>query len=266
MEKDRNHNHVEEGCVRIKLVVAYVGAKYSGWQIQEKPNPPPTIQGCIEHAVSIVCGRQVRVHGAGRTDSGVHAEGQVAHMDVPEAKAGLDWRKTLNALLPRDISIMEAGAAPQGFHARFSAVKKSYSYQLWLERNFISPRLYPFAFACGPLNLDLIDQAMSILVGQKDFAALQNAGTDISSTVRTIYSLVRTPSGVLAPGENSLIITVSADGFLKQMVRNIIGLLVEVGRGKLAPERISGILSRRDRKLFPATAPAQGLTLTRIYY
>ena len=117
--------------MRLKLLLAYVGTRYSGWQIQEKPSPPPTIQGELEAALRTICGHNVRAHGSGRTDSGVHAHGQVVHCDVPDSRAGLDWRNSLNAILPRDIRVLHAQRAAPDFHARKDALRKTYAYQFW---------------------------------------------------------------------------------------------------------------------------------------
>ena len=121
---------------RLKLTIAYVGTQYHGWQTQARKNasPLPTIQNIIEDAVAHVLGERVHVHGAGRTDAGVHAEAQVAHLDVPESRARMDWQLTLNTLLPRDIRIADAVLVPDTFHAQHSAVRKTYEYRLWLSK------------------------------------------------------------------------------------------------------------------------------------
>ena len=138
---------------RLKLTIAYVGTQYHGWQTQARKNasPLPTIQNIIEDAVAHVLGERVHVHGAGRTDAGVHAEAQVAHLDVPESRARMDWQLALNTLLPRDIRIADAVLVPDTFHAQHSAVRKTYEYRLWLSKRYTPPQLYPFVWACGPV-------------------------------------------------------------------------------------------------------------------
>lgn len=258
---------------RLKLTVAYVGTRYCGWQIQDKPDGPPTVQGELERVVRRVSEIPIRIHGAGRTDSGVHADGQVAHMDVPESKMHLDWRRIFNTTLPGDINVLQVERVPERFHARFDAVAKTYSYQLWRNRQCMPPRLRPFVWDCGPLDLELLDAALPMLIGTYDCAVFQNTGTDISHTERTIRSLARLPEerkkdtcAVLPCAPYLTILRVTADGFLKQMVRNMVGLLVAVARGKLPVDDVPELLACRDRRRAPATAPAQGLTLTRVWY
>ena len=256
--------------MRLKLLLAYVGSHYSGWQIQEKPNPPPTIQGELEAALHTLVGGPVRVHGAGRTDAGVHAHGQVAHCDVPEARAGLDWRRSLNALLPSEIRVLMAGPEAPDFHARNNVACKTYAYQFWQERSFIPPELAPFVWNCGPLNLNAMRRILPRLLGEHDFAGLQNTGTDIKNTRRTIFAATITelPQMEDYPQHKPLLrLSVTADGFLKQMVRNIAGLLVACGRGKLDPHSVTEMLNVRVRQALPSvTAPASGLALVRVEY
>src|SRR5574344_1637098 len=176
--------------MRLCLTIAYVGTRYSGWQIQEKPEAPPTIQGLLEGVVAQVLQTPVRVHGAGRTDAGVHADGQVAHVDVPDTRAGLDWVRICNGRLPEDVRVMDARPAPPDFHARFSARGKIYTYQLWQNHRCMPPRLAPFVWDCGfRLDWDAVARAMPYLTGTHDFASFQNTGTDIQSTERTLHRL-----------------------------------------------------------------------------
>lgn len=253
---------------RLKLTLAYVGTHYQGWQVQawkDRPHPP-TVQAEIEKAVSSVVGAPTHVQGAGRTDSGVHADGQVAHCDVPEARAGLDWQRALNTRLPRDIRVMDARLTSDDFDACFSVIRKAYTYRLWLDMRCTPPRLYPFVWACGPLNLERLDAAIPHLLGTHDFRSLQNRGTDLKSTVRTVYAIERSPAGHVPPECPELSLRFESNGFLKQMVRNMTGLLVACGQGKFAPDAVPALLEARDRRLAPVTAPPQGLTLSRIWY
>ena len=248
---------------RLRLTLAYVGTAYSGWQIQEKPSPPPTIQGELERALAGVCGRSIRVFGAGRTDAGVHAEAQVAHCDVPALHA-INWQAALNAKLPSDIRLLDAQEAADTFHACFDARKKTYRYDLWLARQVAPPRLAPFVWACGPLNLHRLETALPMLAGTHDFRSFQNRGAALSDTTRTVLSL-RTARPAEFGGD-VLSLYVEADGFLKQMARNMAGLLAAVGRGKFPPSRIPALLAARERAQGPPTAPARGLTLVRVDY
>jgi len=256
--------------MRLKLLLAYVGTCYSGWQIQKKPNPPRTIQDELETALHTLAGVRVRVHASGRTDAGVHAKGQVAHCDVPDSKSGFDWRSSLNALLPQDIRVIDACLVREDFHARNNGASKTYAYQFWQERRFIPPELAPFVWNCGPLDLKLMRRALPHLLGKQDFAALRNVGTDVKTTLRTIFSAEITEMPLMEdypPHRPLLRLTVSANGFLKQMLRNISGLLAACGKGRTEPEAVSALLAARCREALPsATAPACGLTLLRVEY
>ncbi len=244
---------------RIRLTVAYVGTRYLGWQVQARGT---TVQGVLEEKLSRICEEPVRVHGSGRTDSGVHALGQVAHFDAPDAKARIPWQKALNSMLPDDIAILDAREAEPGFHARFSVRSKRYAYTLWTEPDFTLPQRAPFVWPVRNLDLDSMDRAAEFLAGTHDFAAFQNAGTEVKGTVRTLEPIRR------EPGQHPCewVFRFQADGFLKQMVRNLMGLLVEVGRGGMSPDDARAVLESHDRRLAPATAPPQGLTLEEVIY
>lgn len=255
---------------RLKILVAYVGTAYCGWQIQVNAyrRPQPTIQEELERVVERVLGKTVRVHGSGRTDSGVHAEGQVAHFDVPDDKVDMDWQRTFNAMLPDDIAVLAVERVADDFHARINATGKVYTYSLWLSRRYTPPRLHPFVWVTGPLDVPAMEQAAQQLVGTHDFASFQNVGTELESTVRTVRSVSRFPVGILPEGDQPLQLDwqFEADGFLKQMVRNLMGTLVACGTGKLGTDDVPRILAACDRTQAPATAPAQGLCMTRVLY
>ena len=239
---------------RLKLTLAYDGTDFSGWQLQPRDR---TVQGAVESAVARILGAPVRVHGSGRTDAGVHALGQVAHFDCPDERADLPWRRALNATLPPDVRVVDAVPVDEEFHARYSAISKTYEYTLWHEPDYCLPQRRRFVWACGPVDFAAMEAAAGELVGEHDFAAFQNVGTPVKSTVRTLASLTRHPGGT--PQES--VWRFEADGFLKQMVRNIMGCLVACGRAKLAPPGVLTILASGDRSAAPATAPPQGLTL-----
>ncbi|MBN2139662.1 MAG: tRNA pseudouridine(38-40) synthase TruA [Desulfovibrionaceae bacterium] len=245
--------------VRLKLVLAYDGAGFCGWQYQKGAR---TVQDELERAASRITGRAVRVHGAGRTDSGVHALGQVAHLDVPASLAHIPWARALNGLLPRDLSVVSAGPVGPDFHARFDARSKTYSYTLWTEPEYVYPQRRGYVWACGPLDLAAMDAAAAHFPGRRDFKAFQNAGTEVRSTVRTVMDLSRSP-GWFGP---EVVWRITADGFLKQMARNIVGCLVACGKGKVPPDSVRSLLDEKDRTLAPGTAPARGLCLERVDY
>ncbi|MDE5878868.1 MAG: tRNA pseudouridine(38-40) synthase TruA [Desulfovibrio sp.] len=255
--------------MRLRLLLAYDGTDFSGWQIQEKPAPPPTVQGALEAALARLTGAKVRVFGSGRTDAGVHAHGQVAHCDVPE-RPGFDWRHGLNAVLPRTVRVLAAEAAAPDFDARRDALSKTYVYQFWREPRFVPPALAPFVWACGPLDEAAMRAALPLFLGERDFSSLRNAGSDTRGSVRRILaaSLEGMPQQEFYPPHAPLLrLRVTANGFLKQMVRNMAGILAACGRGRLAPEAVPGLLAARDRAAVPAsTAPPQGLALARVDY
>lgn len=250
---------------RLKLCIAYVGKQYSGWQVQACPNKPqpPTIQGFLEAEISRICEERVVVFASGRTDAGVHADAQIAHCTIPDSKSDLNWQLALNTSLPNDIRIVEASIVHDSFHACYDVLKKVYTYSLWLDKKYVPPKEYPFVWACGPLDIEKVDLAISYLVGKHDFASMQNAGTKIKTTERTLFSIEKV---FLETEPLKLDLRFEADGFLKQMVRNLTGLIVASGRKKFDPNNIPDLLSICDRRKAPLTAPAKGLTLTQVYY
>jgi tRNA pseudouridine38-40 synthase len=245
--------------VRFKLTLAYLGAGFCGWQIQ--PNAR-TVQGCLEAVVSRMLARPTRIHGASRTDAGVHALGQVAHLDVPEDKAALPWQRALNAQVDRDMAILDVQAVEREFHARYSPSRKSYSYTIWTEERYILPQRRDLVWPLRPLDLVAMREAAGHLIGEHDFAAFQNVGTMVHHTMRTIYE-IRFEQGQ-HPCETRILFT--GNGFLKQMVRNMVGTLVSVGKGRAAPVHVAELLEGRDRSRVPETAPAKGLCLEWIDY
>ena len=256
---------------RLKLVLAYQGTSYAGWQMQTRSGVRSTVQREIEICVERVVGERVPVHGAGRTDSGVHAERQVCHLDLPRNAARINWRQALNIQLPQDIRVTEAVWVDDAFHSRKSAIRKRYAYSLWMHRDKALPRIAPFVWSTPPLNLDLLDPVLPLLVGRRNFASFQNSGTRMSNTVRDLYSVTCHPGMVaeLACPESWPVATLifEGNGFLKQMVRNLAGLLVWTVLGKIRPEQIPDILAAENRSALPSpSAPAQGLTLLEVVY
>lgn len=245
--------------VRLAMTLAYLGTDFHGWQFQPGKR---TVQGTLEQAMARLAGQDVRVHSAGRTDSGVHALGQVAHADIPASRAGLPWQRALNALLPSDLSVVRVDHAASSFHSRFDALRKTYSYTLWTESSYLLPQRRAFVWATGPLNLEAMALAAKSLIGRRDWSAFQNQGTPVRSPVRTVFD-IHCKAGT-RPEETVWVI--SADGFLKQMVRNIIGCLVMVGKGRLTPEALLDLAEQGRREAAPATAPARGLCLERVDY
>lgn len=258
--------------MRLKLTLAYEGTAYSGWQIQIAGGKSlPTIQGKVEEAFRRISGHRVTVHGAGRTDAGVHAEGQVCHADIDENLTRIDWKRALNACLPQDIRILESVAAACGFHARKDARAKRYAYSLWMHKDRPLPRIRNFTAHCPPLDLEGLAAALPFLIGRRDFASFRNGGDETSDTVREIHSIDCLPgyvAGLRCPDDWPVLTLVfTGSGFLRQMARNLSGLLVYTGLGKISPERIPGIIDAGDRRAMPGPcAPAQGLSLLEVIY
>lgn len=253
---------------RIRLTLAYDGTGFHGWQVQETSGENPrTVQGALEKALHRLVGEDIRVHGSGRTDSGVHALDQNAHFDVPDSRTHIPWQKALNALLPGDVRILDAASADGDFHARYHAVSKTYAYSFWLKSRYVLPQRRQYTWYPGPLDEVAMEEAAKRLIGTHDFAGFQNVGTEVDSTVRTVSGIFRSEVEGLGATSFESVWQIVADGFLKQMARNIFGFLVEVGRGKFDPSEADTILAHRNRARAPyATAPAKGLTLARVLY
>lgn len=258
---------------RLALTLSYMGGRYSGWQMQaRKGGPSPaTVQAELEKALARILGVRCPVCAAGRTDAGVHAEGQVCHVDLPAGREGVDWPRALNVNLPADIRVLTARFAPDSFHARKSATGKLYAYSLWMHRDQALPRLDPYVWSVPVLDLARLGRAVPYLTGKRDFASFRNTGTPGEDTVRTLFSLSLEPGRVgplHCPQEwPVLCLAFEGDGFLKQMVRNLAGLLVWTGLGKIDPEDIPAILAAKDRRALKSpSAPAKGLSLMRVFY
>jgi len=243
---------------RLRLLIEYDGTDFQGWQRQDNG---PSVQATIEDALSTMVGQETRIRGAGRTDAGVHALGQVAHFDTEAHNIPLHgFRRGLNSVLPRTIAIREVVEAAPDFDARFSARGKLYRYQIWNEETR-SPRLDRFVWHDRrPLDVARMNEGARLLVGRHDFAAFRAADCERKTTVRTVTRLEVTREGSLVTLE------IEADAFLKNMVRIITGTLVEVGRGRRAVESIPALLQSGDRTQGGITAPPQGLTLVRVDY
>lgn len=242
---------------RLKLVVAYTGTQFQGWQVQPGAR---TVQGCLQEVLSTICSHKVHVHGSGRTDSGVHALGQVAHADVPEKRRNVPWVRALNRMLPEDVAVREANYVSSEFHAQYSAREKEYIYTLWTHPDYVLPQNRPFVWWVPKLQSELMQEAVPILKGIHDYAAFQNMGTPVANTVRTIRCIQ------FLTKENRIDCRFVANGFLKQMVRNMMAALVAVGTGRMSLKQLQALLEKKDRRIGPATAPARGLTLARVMY
>ena len=248
----------------VKLLIAFDGTDYCGWQRQKNGL---SIQEEIERALSLICAAEIVLHGAGRTDAGVHAQGMTAHFKTSSRVRCEALEKGLNSLLPGAIRILEASEQPVDFHARFSALAKTYHYTVYTGR--IMPperRLYTHHL---PYELDLhhLQLCLDELCGTHDFSSFETTGsrdkhfTGGRGGERTIFR-----AGLDEREHPYLRLRFTGDGFLRHMVRNITGTALEGGRGKRSPDEFVEILRCRDRNQAGATAPARGLSLVKVHY
>ena len=244
----------------IKLSLQYDGTDFVGWQRQATGT---SIQGLLEDAVRPIEGGHVDVHGAGRTDAGVHALGQVCSFRLTASIQPRSLILALNAVLPPDVRVVDAEVMPADFHARFSSTGKIYDYRI-VTGLVASPFLRRYSWHVkGRLDIDVMREASSRFVGTHDFAALQGHGAVRRSTVRTITRLDWSGAGGM---EDPLVMRVEGNGFLRHMVRNIAGTLVDIGLRRRAPSDFETILASRSRPQAGPTAPAAGLFLRQVLY
>lgn len=237
--------------------IAYDGTKYAGYQIQSNAG---SIQGELERVLEQMHDYRIRIFGSGRTDAGVHAREQVIHftsqLNIPEKQ----WIKALNAQLPLDIRVWEVYRVPNDFHARYDVTQKEYRY--YIDRQKVCDpqrRLYAYHIPYH-LAIDNMQKAAEILVGKHDFSAFSSPKSTVDDCVRTLYGLD------VQDEQNMLVIACRGDGFLYNMVRIIVGTLIEVGNGKKSVEEIPAIISKKDRYYAGPTVPAHGLCLWKVTY
>ncbi len=243
-----------------KLTLEYEGTDFCGWQFQ--PNGLRTIQDHLEQKLERIFKKKIHCIGSGRTDSGVHALAQVVHFKVDTVMKCSQIHRALNAFLDRDVSIAKIQNVPLDFHAQYSVKNKTYRYTI-LNRSYPSAHWRNRAyFYMHKLNLNLMRKAARDIKGKHDFKCFQAASqrSKIKNTVRTISSL-----NIVKEGD-FIHISVTSNGFLYRMVRNIVGTLLAVGSGKISKDSIPKLLKGKDRKLSPPTAPAHGLCLMRVRY
>lgn len=241
----------------IKLTIEYDGTNYVGWQRQSNGD---SIQGEIEKAINKVTGEKVNLIGSGRTDKGVHAKGQVANFITKSTIPADRFKFVLNNNLPRDIAIVDSIKVAEEFHSRYDALGKKYKYLIYaspitrpLYRNFVY-------HVTHPLDYEEMDKAINFFKGTHDFTSFMMSNNNTKTTIRTINQFSLDRNGYL------IIFSMVGDGFLYNMVRIIVGTLVDIGRGKLKSSSIPYIISSKNRKLAGHTAPPQGLYLEKVYY
>ena len=243
----------------LRFTLEYDGTDFEGWQSQ--PEGHRTVQDTLETALRRLTAKSVRVVAAGRTDAGVHAEGQVASAEIESRLSCPELQRALNTVLPRDLAVVGLEERPTGFHAQHDARSKLYRYRIW-NGSWPSPlRDRRSHWLRAPLDLEAMGEAARGFVGRHDFASLQTSGSDVHDTVRTLHR-----AEVKGSAGGEIQVEVEGDGFLRHMVRTLVGILLEVGRGRLEPGSVPTLLAARDRGAAPPTAPARGLTLVRVDY
>ena len=246
---------------RFKLTIAYDGSQYCGWQVQKGQ---VTVQQCLEEAFRKLFAGVKRVHSSSRTDTGVHALGMVAHVDLPKDQCQMNPCKlklAVNAFLPADIRVMKVVRVKADFHARFDAKGKQYRYLIW-NGPVMNPLLLGHAWHVpAPLDLELMQKAAKLFVGKKDFKSFATTREyEMETTVRRL-----TRCDVRKRG-SKLMVTIEGEGFLYKMCRGIVGTLARVGQGKLTQRDVYAIFQKRDRRVGGMNAPAGGLTLVKVKY
>lgn len=243
--------------MNVRMVVDYIGTAYHGWQKQKGLD---TVQERLENAVKSLTGEAVTVHGSGRTDAGVHALGQVAHFCIENQSRSYNFVKGLNHFLPPDIRVLSAEIAEDDFHARFSAHKKTYEYLLYEGKTDRAVFLNRAMRVWAKLDVDKMNEAAALLIGEHDFSSFMSSGSEVNSTVRTLYELKAERK------EDLIKITASANGFLYNMVRRLAAVLIKVGKGELPPSEAANILKACDGTEIKDIVPACGLYLKSVEY
>jgi len=243
---------------RYRATIAYVGTEFHGWQRQK--NAPRTVQAVLEAALAHLARAPVRLEGASRTDAGVHADGQVAHFDLPRRREPRAVRDAINGRLSEDVRVLAVEETAPGFHARFDAGWKEYVYR-WSRAEVIAPRDRPFVARISPrADAERLRVAARIVAGERDFRVFAVTPPAGESTVRNLHSITVREEGT------ELQALFRGDGFLRGMVRSICGVLSDMARGRVPADRMARLLETGDRRLLSHKAAAHGLTLCRVFY
>lgn len=246
--------------MRICLTIEYNGSNYHGWQKQANRPDLITVQGCVEEALSKVAASEIKVVCAGRTDVGVHAQNQVVHFDT-EIERPLDaWLLGGNSNLPKDISIKTVKEVDDTFHARFSATARRYRYIIYNHKTRPAILNKLATWHRKPLDIKKMHKASQHLLGEHDFSSFRGCDCQSKTPMRNVHSLKVSARGKL------VIIDIKANAFLLHMVRNIVGVLMDIGEGKKSPDWTKEVLQACDRRVASVTAPSDGLYLTQVYY
>ena len=244
--------------INYRMTVQYDGSRYKGWQTQG--NTEQTIQGKLQEILRKMTGSEVEVHGSGRTDAGVHARGQVANFKLKEHRERQEIRDYLNTYLPEDIAVLTVEEVPLEFHSRLSAVSKIYQYRIWTG---LVPNVFERKYLTvmeEKLDVESMRTAAEYIIGTHDFTAFCGNRKFKKSAVRTIYEIK------IEQKEEEICIRVTGNGFLQNMMRILVGTLVEAGLGKIEPPAVKQILESKNRELAGVTMPAKGLCLLKVDY
>lgn len=249
--------------MNFKLTIQYDGTDFHGWQIQDGLR---TVQGELTAALSLIDGREIVIHGSGRTDAGVHAEGQVASVQLQREIEPEKLRSAINGNVGKDVRVLAAEIVPDEFHARYSALEKTYLYRV-VNGPVLSPFWLRFAHQeARPLNLDVMGSCAESLLGEHDWTAFSAAQSDAENRIRTLTSIEVAEYCDRLGATPIVEIRTSANGFLRYMVRSIVGTLLAVGRGEIDQTIVAKALATGDRTIVGATAPSKGLTLLSVRY
>lgn len=241
----------------IRIIIEFDGSNFCGWQKQPKGR---TVQQTVEKAINKATNEQIEINGSSRTDAGVHAKGMVANFFTNSTIPADKFREAINARLPEDVSIIKSEEVDENFHARYSSKGKTYSYTIINRYERLSlghQYLYHYRYK---LDMEKMNEACTYFVGKHDFSAFMSPGSSIKTTVRTIHDIHIQKNG------DKIIIYVTGDGFLYNMVRIIVGTLLKIGNGKLEPEDIPQIIEEKNRKRAGMCVPPNGLVLEKVFY
>lgn len=254
---------VVDADMNFKLLIQYDGTDFHGWQVQENER---TVQGELQRVLSLIEGEDVYVYGSGRTDAGVHAEGQVANVKLRKSFTPEKLRAAINGNLWRDVRVCQVEKVADDFHARFSATGKTYIYRV-VNAPVMSPFWVRYAHhEARPLNVGKMNEAARFFLGEHDWTAFSAANSDAESRVRTINEFTVEAKWDSRSNSSLIEFRITGNGFLRYMVRSIVGTLLEVGRGEKDCETIQTAIVSGDRSLAGPTAPAHGLTLLKVHY
>ncbi|MGL4772818.1 MAG: tRNA pseudouridine(38-40) synthase TruA [Clostridium sp.] len=241
----------------IKLIIEYDGSEYCGWQKQKNAR---TIQECIEKAIEKITKEEVQLIGSSRTDTGVHAKGMVANFTTNSRIPSDRFREAINTKLPDDIAIIKSEEVDLNFHSRYSSKGKTYSYLIVNREEKVAIGRKYGLHVRENLDIDKMKQGCKHFIGMHDFSAFKSSGSSVKTSVRTISQLD------IEKIDDRMIVTITADGFLYNMVRIIVGTLIEIGKGKIEPQNIVDIIESKDRKNSGPCIGPNGLTLEKVYY